>query len=76
MTDIRRGEYLTGFVVRAGFWIDGIQLLTSLGRKSAMFGKAHGGSAHTLLPPRGFSICGVAGTCGAWLDGFSILIKH
>lgn len=44
-TDIRRGEYLTGFVVRAGFWIDGIQLLTSLGRKSAMFGKAHGGSA-------------------------------
>lgn len=43
--DVRRGEYLTGFVVRAGFWIDGIQLLTSLGRKSAMFGNAHGGSA-------------------------------
>ncbi|KAL7782268.1 putative peptidase family domain-containing protein [Trichoderma afarasin] len=74
--DIRRGEYLSGFVVRAGFWIDGIQLLTSLGRKSAMFGKAHGGSAHTLIPPRGYTICGVAGTCGAWLDGFSILIKH
>ncbi|UKZ76095.1 hypothetical protein TrVFT333_003791 [Trichoderma virens FT-333] len=75
-SDVRRGEYLSGFVVRAGFWIDGIQLLTSLGRKSAMFGKAHGGSAHTLIPPRGYSICGVAGTCGAWLDGFSILIKH
>lgn len=43
--DRRRGEYLSGFIVRAGSWIDGLQVMTSLGRKSAMFGNAHGGSA-------------------------------
>lgn len=47
---VRRGEYLSGFVVRAGLWIDGLQIL-SLGRKSPVFGNAHGGSTHTLIPP-------------------------
>ena len=42
-TDIVRGEYITGFFVRSGFWIDGIQVLTSLGRKSPIYGNAHGG---------------------------------
>ncbi|GJC77773.1 putative zinc metalloproteinase YIL108W [Colletotrichum liriopes] len=71
---IRRGEYISGFYVRSGFWIDAIQVLTSLGRRSPVYGNAHGGSAHTLIPPRGYTICGVAGSCGAWVDGFSILI--
>ncbi|KAF4121537.1 putative peptidase family [Geosmithia morbida] len=74
--DVRRGEVIAGFYVRAGAWVDGIQILTSLGRKSEVFGQAHGGSPHTLIPPRGYSICGVSGTCGAWVDGFSILIKR
>lgn len=43
VTDIVRGEYITGFFVRSGFWIDGIQVLTSLGRKSPIYGNAHGG---------------------------------
>ncbi|RCI11429.1 hypothetical protein L249_7521 [Ophiocordyceps polyrhachis-furcata BCC 54312] len=72
----RRGEYLSGFIVRAGLWVDGLQVMTSLGRKSAMFGNAHGGSAHTLIPPRGYAICGVSGSCGSWVDGFSLLIKR
>lgn len=72
--DIRRGEYISGFFVRSGHWIDAIQVLTSLGRRSPIFGNAHGGSAHTLIPPRGYTICGVAGSCGPWVDGFSILI--
>jgi len=29
---------------------------------------------HTLIPPRGYNICGVTGSCGAWLDGFSVII--
>ncbi|KAK3305525.1 putative peptidase family-domain-containing protein [Chaetomium strumarium] len=41
--DVRRGEYITGFFVRSGFWIDAIQVLTSLGRRSTLFGNAHGG---------------------------------
>jgi hypothetical protein len=30
--------------VRSGFWTDGIQILTTLGRKSEVFGNPHGGS--------------------------------
>jgi hypothetical protein len=33
-----------GFMLRAGLWIDGIQILTSLGRKSEWFGNPTGGS--------------------------------
>ncbi|KAL2268120.1 hypothetical protein VTJ83DRAFT_2966 [Remersonia thermophila] len=72
--DVRRGEYITGFVVRSGFWIDGIQVLTSLGRKSPLYGNANGGSSHTLIPPIGYNICGVTGSCAAWIDGFSVII--
>jgi len=42
--DTRRGEMLLGFCLRAGFWIDGIQILTTTGRRSPMFGNAAGGS--------------------------------
>lgn len=42
--DTRRGEYVLGFYVRSGFWIDAIQILTSTGRKSEIYGNAHGGS--------------------------------
>jgi hypothetical protein len=43
--DLRRGEYITGFFVKSGFWIDAVQVLTSLGRRSPLYGNAHGGSA-------------------------------
>ncbi|GAB1317241.1 Peptidase family-domain-containing protein [Madurella fahalii] len=74
--DIRRGEYITGFFVRSGFWIDAIQVLTSLGRRSPLFGNPYGGDAHTVIPPRGYNICGVTGSCGSWLDGFSVIITR
>lgn len=41
--DVRRGEYLMGFGLRAGAWIDGLQVLTTMGRKSEWYGNAHGG---------------------------------
>ncbi|KAI1406297.1 putative peptidase family-domain-containing protein [Hypoxylon fuscum] len=74
--DVRRGEYITGFFVRSGQWIDGIQVLTSLGRKSPIYGNANGGSPHTLLPPRGYTVCGISGSCAAWVDGFSVIITR
>ncbi|KAL1982447.1 hypothetical protein VTN96DRAFT_1294 [Rasamsonia emersonii] len=74
--DTRRGENLLGFYVRAGAWIDGIEILTSLGRKSGVYGNAKGGSGHTLIPPRGYSIAGVSGSCGPWVDGFSLIITR
>lgn len=42
--DHRRGEMILGFYLRAGFWIDGVQILTTHGRRSAVFGNATGGS--------------------------------
>lgn len=39
----RKAETITGFVVRAGAWIDGIQILTSTGRRSEFYGNAQGG---------------------------------
>ena len=42
--DIKKAETVIGFYVRAGFWIDGIQILTSTGRRSQIFGNATGGS--------------------------------
>lgn len=42
--DTKKAETIIGFHVRAGFWIDGIQILTSTGRRSEIFGNATGGS--------------------------------
>lgn len=57
--DTRRGEILLGFYLRAGLWIDGIEILTSLGRRSGVYGNARGGSGCvtsasflSLLPER------------------------
>ncbi|KAJ5887960.1 Mannose-binding lectin [Penicillium taxi] len=74
--DIRRGEIILGFYVRAGLWIDGIEILTSLGRKSGVYGNATGGSGHTLIPPLGYRIAGVCGSSASWIDGFSLIIQH
>ncbi|KAJ5182075.1 hypothetical protein N7449_012222 [Penicillium cf. viridicatum] len=74
--DTRRGEILLGFYVRAGLWIDGIEILTSLGRKSGIYGNATGGSGHTLIPPLGYKIAGISGSCASWIDGFSLIIQH
>ena len=47
ITDTRRGgETILGFYVRAGQWIDGIEILTSSGRRSGVFGNALGGSGY------------------------------
>ena len=35
-----------------------------------------GPTRHTLMPPRGYSIAGVSGSCGQWVDGFSLIIKQ
>lgn len=46
LTDTRRGEIILGFYVRAGAWVDGIEILTSQGRKSGIYGNASGGSGY------------------------------
>ncbi|RMZ78772.1 hypothetical protein DV738_g3633, partial [Chaetothyriales sp. CBS 135597] len=74
--DTRRGETILGFNLRAGAWIDGIEILTSTGRRSGMFGNPSGGSGHTLMAPRGYYLAGVSGSCAKWVDGFQIIITR
>ena len=31
---------------------------------------------HTLIPPRGYSIAGIYGSCGPWIDGFGLVITR
>ncbi|KAL1888720.1 hypothetical protein Cpir12675_006057 [Ceratocystis pirilliformis] len=73
--DVRRGEYISGFLVRSGAYIDAVQIMTSLGRKSELYGNANGGSAHCVIPPRGYTIRGVSGSSASWLDSFSVIIS-
>lgn len=47
--DTRQAETISGFYVRAGVWIDGIEILTSLGRRSGVFGNANGGSGYVSI---------------------------
>lgn len=42
--DRMKAETIIGFYVRAGAWIDAVQILTSTGRRSEVFGNATGGS--------------------------------
>lgn len=42
--DTKMAETVIGFYVRAGLWIDGVQILTSTGRRSEVYGNATGGS--------------------------------
>lgn len=30
---------------------------------------------HTLIPPYGYTICGVFGSCAQWIDGFGVIIR-
>lgn len=47
-SDLRRGEYLSGFTVKGGSTIHGLQILTSLGHKTCIFGNPYGGSRYVL----------------------------
>lgn len=31
---------------------------------------------YTLIPPLGYKIAGISGSCGSWVDGFSLIIMH
>lgn len=44
--DTRKGESLLGFCVRSGSYVDGVEILTSLGRRSHLFGNPHGGTRY------------------------------
>lgn len=69
---LQEGEYITGFKLRTGAWIDGIRIVTSKGRVTQNFG-GNGGGSHELSAPSGQYILGCYGRVGQWMDGFGIV---
>ncbi|KAI0467301.1 metallopeptidase [Xylaria cf. heliscus] len=74
--EIHNAEVIVGFAVRVGSWIDAIQIITSTGRRSPIYGNMSRGSMRTLFVPNGYKICGVSGSCADWLDSLSLLITR
>jgi hypothetical protein len=70
---LQPGETIKEFRFRSGAWIDAVQIITSTGRISDMFGNKTGGGEHTLSAPSGFQIVGIFGSVGNWLDSIGII---
>ncbi|KAI1438137.1 metallopeptidase [Xylaria sp. CBS 124048] len=73
--NIQAAEVLLGFGVRAGSWVDAIQIITSK-RRTPFYGNERGGSMYDLMVPSGFKVCGLSGTCAEWIDSLALLITR
>lgn len=69
---LQMGEYITGFFVRSGAWIDALQVITNT-RRSEIYGNATGGSGHELVPPHGYEIVGLAGSIKDWVVSIGVV---
>lgn len=63
---LQMGEYIVGYFVRAGAWIDAIQVITNM-RRSDVYGNKTGGGAHEMVPPHGYEIVGLYGHLNSWV---------
>lgn len=74
---LNAGETITKFNFRNGAWIDAIQFVTSSGRVSQMYGNATGGHFSSLeAPDSQFTIVGMYGYVGRWMDGIGIIYTN
>ncbi|KAJ2866054.1 hypothetical protein GGI22_001372 [Coemansia erecta] len=62
---------LDHIVVRSGWWIDGLEVVTAKGRSSGWKG-GNGGSKHVLKPPVGYGWMGLSGSGAGWLDSLTM----
>ena len=64
---LENDEFIIGFGVRSGAWIDALQIITNK-RQSQWFGNTEGGSPHKLMPPNNdYRICGIYGEINQWV---------
>jgi Jacalin-like lectin domain len=70
--DADAGEMVTGFVVRAGEWIDAIKVLTNK-KESAWLGSIGNTKTFQLKPPQGYEIIGICGQVGVCCDAFGVV---
>lgn len=71
--DLQPGERIVKFNFRNGQWLDAVQFETDRGRVSGMFGSKGGHLLHLEAPSSDFTVVGVWGFVGAWIDGIGIL---
>ncbi|KAI9493023.1 putative peptidase family-domain-containing protein [Zychaea mexicana] len=71
---MQSGEFVSGFVVRSGAWVDGLQIKTTTGRSSPWFG-GQGGGMHVLEAPQGYVIVGMYASAAAWMDQLGIFYQ-
>ena len=70
--DTQGGEKVTGFIVRAGEWIDAIKVVTNR-KHSAWMGNIDGSKTFELVPPQGYELIGIFGRFGQCIDGFGVV---
>ena len=64
---VESDEFITGFGVRSGAWIDAVQIITNK-RASEWFGNVNGGGQHELMVPNNsYRVCGVYGEVQNWV---------
>ncbi len=64
---LENNEFIIGFGMRSGAWIDALQIITNK-RRSEWFGNVNGGSQHELtIPNDSHRICGVYGEVEQWI---------
>ncbi|SCU86662.1 LAFA_0E02278g1_1 [Lachancea sp. 'fantastica'] len=66
-------EYLRGFDIKSGCWVDGVGIITNKRRSGKILGNANGGSGHQILIPSGQEVLGVFGRVGQWVDAFGVI---
>lgn len=60
-------EFMRGFGVRSGAWIDALQIITNK-RVSEWYGNVNGGTQHELMVPNNsYRVCGVYGEVQNWI---------
>ncbi len=71
----RQGDTIAKINVRAGQWIDAIEVVLRSGKSSGMRGNTTGGSLRVLEPANiDGSIVGLYGTSGAWVDSIGAYV--
>lgn len=72
--NVTPGDTITKLNFRNGAWMDAVQFEFSSGKKTAMMGNANGGHLSTLeAPTNSYTIVGLYGYTGNWLDGLGII---
>ncbi len=70
-----QGEFIRGFGVRSGAWVDAVQIITNK-RRSEWFGNKQGGGTSEMLAPNGYRVVGVYGEVTQWVQQLGLLYQR